>query len=111
MAQEDPIEAVELERVADWRIMQAGADPTDGQSRAAAELLQRLANDLRHLTDSPTYTEYRAICGWLEEYDGMEDFAERAHAYRITIGVEHFPADGEAYLRVLTGFAKDTFGA
>ena len=107
----DPREVVELERVADWRIRKLGENPGDAESAVAAALLQKLADELRGLAGSPAYAEYRAICGWLDEYDGMEDFAERAHAYRVGIGVEHFPADGEAYLRVLTGFARETFGA
>ena len=107
----DPQEVIELDRMADWRIRKLGANPGDAASAAAVTLLQKLADDLRALAGSPAYAEYRAICGWLDEYDGMEDFAERAHAYRTGIGAEHFPANGEEYLRVLTRFAKETFGA
>src|SRR5262249_46293205 len=108
---DDPAEAVELERAADWRIRKFGADSSDRASESAAKLLQKLADEVRGLVGSPVFTEYRAICHWLDEYDGMEDFAERAHAYRVGIGVEHAPESGEAYLRVLIGFAKETFGA
>lgn len=108
---DDLYEAVELERVADWRIKKAGEDPADSESRKAAELLQALADDLRTLVGSPAFVEYRAICHWLDEYDGVEDAAERAHAYRVGIGVEHFPASGEDYLRTLIRFARETFGA
>jgi hypothetical protein len=107
---DDPEEAVELERIADWRIKKLGEDSSDTVSATAAKLLQKLADELRALTGSPAYAEYRAICGWLDEYDGREDFAERAHGYRLGIGVEHFPASGEEYLRTLTGFARETFG-
>jgi hypothetical protein len=106
----DPQEVVELERMVDWRIKKLGENPDDAASAAAVKLLQKLADDLRGLVGSAAYAQYRAICGWLDEYAGMEDFAERAHAYRAGIGVEHFPADGEEYLRVLTGFARETFG-
>jgi hypothetical protein len=99
-------EADALERLADRRL--ARADP---QSRAAAEVLQRLADDLRRRPDSPAWAEYRAICGWLDEYDGMADFAEQAQAYRLAIGIAQFPQDGDAYLRVLIGLAKASFGA
>jgi hypothetical protein len=108
---DDLQEAVELERIADWRIRKAGENPADRDNRAAARLLQKLADDLRGLVDSRAFVEYRAICHWLDEYEGMEDFAERAHAYRIGIGIEHFPVGGEEYLRILTRFAKETFGA
>jgi hypothetical protein len=111
MAEHDPLEAVELERTADWRIKAHGENPTDRVSVGAAKLLQTLADDMRTRTGSPTYREYQAICGWLDEFDGMAELAEYAHDYRARIGVDHFPADGEAYLRVLIGFAKDVCGA
>lgn len=108
---EDPLEAVELERAADWRIKKLGENPDDRQSEEAAKLLQKLADDLRALSGSAPYKEYQAICGWLDEFDGMAELNEYAHDYRMRIGVDRFPANGEAYLRVLIGFAKDTFGA
>jgi hypothetical protein len=111
MVEHDPLEAIELERAADWRIKKLGENPSDRESETAAKLLQQLADDLRALAGSPAYREYHAICGWLDEFDGMAELSEYAHDYRLRIGVDHFPADGEAYLRVLIGFARDTFGA
>jgi hypothetical protein len=103
-------EAGELERVADWRIRKLGETPSDAQSAAAADLLQRLANELRQLQSSPASTEYVAILNWLGEFDVMEDFAERAYDYRRAIDTEHFPADAEAYLRTMIALAKETAG-
>jgi hypothetical protein len=40
----------------------------------------------------------------------MAELSEYAQDYRARIGIDKFPADGEEYLRVLIGFAKDTFG-
>ena len=111
MPDADLLEAIELERMADWRIKKLGEDPSDTQSATAAKLLQRLADDVRTLRGAPAYKEYQAICGWLDEFDGMAELSEYAHDYRARIGIDQFPADGEAYLRVLIGFAKDTFGA
>jgi hypothetical protein len=111
MAEIDLPEVLDLERAADWRIKKLGENPGDVQSSAAAKLLQKLADDLRGLTGSPAYQEYQAICGWLDEFDGMAELAEYAHDYRRRIGVDRFPEDGEDYLRVLIGFAKDIFGA
>jgi hypothetical protein len=111
MPETDLSEAVELERTADWRIKKLGENPDDAHSARAAKLLQKLADELRALTDSPTYREYQAICGWLDEFDGMAELGEYAQDYRARIGIDKFPADGEAYLRVLIGFAKDVFGA
>ena len=111
MSDPDIPEAVELEQAADWRIKRLGADPSDRQSETAAKLLQKLADDLRVLVGSPLYREYQAICGWLDEFDGMAELAEYAHDYRARIGIDKFPADGAEYLRVLIGFARDAFGA
>jgi len=108
---DDPLEATELERTADWRIKKLGENPADRQSAEAAKLLQQLADEVRALTGSPIYQEYQAICGWLDEFDGMAELSEYAHDYRLRIGVDHFPATGEDYLRVLIGFAKDALGA
>ena len=108
---EDLPEAIELERAADWRIKKVGENPADKESEAAAALLQKLADELRGLINSAAYREYQAICDWLDEFDGMAELAEYAQDYRARIGIDKFPADGEAYLRVLIGFAKDTFGA
>jgi hypothetical protein len=82
--------------------------PTRGFSNS---LLQKLADDLRRLAGSADYQEYQAICGWLDEFDGMAELAEYAQNYRMRIGIDKFPANGDEYLRVLIGFAKDTFGA
>jgi hypothetical protein len=92
MAGDGPLEAVELERAADWRIRKLGQNPADAESAAAAELLQKLADDIRALAGSPTYREYQAICGWLDEFDGMAELGEYAQDYRARIGVDRFPA-------------------
>ena len=101
----DSIEAAELERAADWRIRRFGEDPSDEISANAAKLLQKLADEVRGLVDSPAYTEYLAILNWLGEFDMTDDFAERAHDYRVGIGVDHFPENGEAYFNALITIA------
>src|SRR5215469_8880001 len=111
MMSEDLPEAVELERVADWRIRKLGENPDDAESARAAKLLQQLADELRAMAGSRAYKEYQAICGWLDEFDGMAELGNYAHDYRMRIGIDRFPANGEEYLRVLIGFAKDTFGS
>ena len=109
----DVQEVIELERAADWRIKKLGENPGDRQSAEAAELLQMLADQVRGLAGFglPVYREYQAICGWLDEFDGMAELQEYAQDYRARIGIDKFPTDGEEYLRVLIGFAKDAFGA
>jgi hypothetical protein len=36
----------------------------------------------------------------------ISDYAEAAQEYRAGIGVDHFPADGAAYLAALTDIAR-----
>ena len=106
----DPFEAEQLQRAAEWRLRKLDADPGDTTSRAAAALLERLSGEVQALRGSPLFGEYMAICNWLGESDGIVDFMDLAQDYRARIGVDRFPADGEAYLRALIDLAKQTFG-
>jgi len=108
---DDLFEVEQLQRAAEWRMRKVDADPADETSRAAAALLERLADDVRRLRGSPVFREYGAICSWLGESDGITEFMELADAYRARIGVERSPQSGEEYLRALIDLAKQTFGA
>jgi hypothetical protein len=68
------LEEEELERAAEWRLRKVDADPSDATSRAASALLEKLAEDVRRLSDSLVFREYVAICNWLGESDGIADF-------------------------------------
>ena len=52
MSDEDPFEAEELQRAAEWRLRMVDNDPTDERSAAAAEHLEKLADDIRRLRGS-----------------------------------------------------------
>ncbi len=104
-------EAEELERTAEWRMRKFDADPRDEISRAAATVLEKLAEDVRQLPGSAVFREYTAICNWLGESGEIADFMDMAHDYRARIGVDHLPESGEAYLRALIDLAKHRFGA
>ena len=104
-------EAEALERTAEWRLRKVDADPADTVSRDAAALLEKLAVDVRQLSDLPVVREYGAICNWLGESGEIADFMDMAQDYRARIGVDFSPADGEAYLRALIDLAKRGFGA
>ena len=101
-------EAEELERTAAWRLRKA--DEGDQASADAAARLQEIAADLRAQGTTSLVAEYRCICNWLAESEGIEDFNEFAHHYRIGIGFAHTPATGEEYIRVLIKLSKDVFG-
>jgi hypothetical protein len=104
-------EAEELERTAEWRMRKVDADPSDERSRAAAVLLENLAQDVRRLGEKAVFREYVAICNWLGESGEITDFMDVANDYRARIGVDWTPKDGEAYLRELVELAKRMFGA
>jgi hypothetical protein len=103
-------EAEDLERATEWRMRKVDADPSDAQSRDAAAMLQRLAEDVRRLTGSPVFREYTMICNWLGESGEIADFMDMSQDYRARIGVDRFPQDGEAYVWALIDLAKQTFG-
>ena len=106
IADDDPPEVAELEAVAEWRLRQVDADPTDAQGAAAARQLQGLADGLRRLRDSPLLGELRALCGWLGESDNITDFSLRAHELRGRIGVDRQVETAEDYIRLMIELAK-----
>jgi hypothetical protein len=101
-------EAAELEAVAEWRLREVDANPTDTQSAAAAHQLQALAEALRQLYASPLLQELHAICGWLDESDNITEFSLRAHEFRVRIGIDRHVGSAEEYLRMLIELAKDS---
>ena len=105
---EEHPEAEELERAAAWRLRKA--DEGDRGSAAAAATLQALADDLKAQGTTPLVAEYRCICNWLAESEGIEDFNHFAHEYRVGIGFAHRPAKGDDYIRALIKLSKDVFG-
>lgn len=107
---DDPPDVAELEAAAAWRLRLVDADPADRRSAAAAGHLQRLADDLRRHRATALHAELGAICHWLAELDDISDFAQLAHEYRQSIGINAFPATGEDYLRALLAIARRSFG-
>jgi hypothetical protein len=107
IADDDPPEVAELEAVAEWRLRQVDADPTDAQGAAAARQLQGLADELRRQRRSPLLGELHALCGWLGESDNITDYSLRAHELRRRIGVDREVASAEDYVRLLIELAKD----
>lgn len=110
MSDEASTEIAELERVAEWRLRKVDANPADQQSARAARQLQKLADDLRDAPDAKLLEEYRCVCNWLGESDGISDFVLKAQDYREMVGFGEWAADGNAYLRALIALAQETFG-
>jgi hypothetical protein len=107
---DDIPEVIELERVAEWRQRKVDAKPSDEQNAKAARQLQKLADDLRRAPNAKLLEEYRCVCNWLSESDGISDFVLRAQDYREMIGFGEWAATGDDYLRALIGYAQETFG-
>ena len=103
-------EVLELERVAEWRLRKVDAKPSDEQSAKAARQLQKLADDLKTAPNAKLLEEYRCVCNWLSESDGISDFNLRADDYREMIGFGEWAETGDDYLRALIGLAQETFG-
>ena len=111
MSEYEQSEAAELERAAEWRLRQVAENPDDMISADAARQLQALAEQMRALEGSKLLHEFRCICNWLGESDGIEELAQLMRDYHRRIGVDEHPADGEAYLRTLVGLTQKTFGS
>jgi hypothetical protein len=107
---EDIPEVVELERVADWRLRKVDAKPSDEQSAKAARQLRKLADDLRRAPNLKLLEEYRCVCNWLSESDGISDFVILAQDYREMIAFGEWAENGDDYLRALIQKAQETFG-
>jgi hypothetical protein len=107
---EDIPEVVELEVVAEWRQRKIDARPSDAQSAKAARQLLKLADDLRHAPNAKLLEEYRCVCNWLSESDGISDLVLRAQDYREMIAFGEWAETGDDYLRALIGIAQETFG-
>ena len=103
-------EAAELERAADWRLRKVDANPADELSAKAARQLRKLADDLRRAPDARLMEEFRCVCNWLSESDGISDFALRARDFREMIGFGEWAETGDDYIRALIGLAQETFG-
>jgi hypothetical protein len=108
--EDDMPEADELERAAEWRLRKVDADSDDNRGAADARQLQKLADELRTLRDSPLYAEYQCMCNWLGESDGLADLVLRREDFRTMLGFGTWADSGEGYLRALIEMAKETYG-
>jgi hypothetical protein len=107
---EDIPEIAELEHTAEWRSRIVDAKPSDEQSAKAARQLRRLADELRKAPNPKLLEEYRCICNWLSESDGISDFQLRAQDFREMIAFGEWAETGDDYLRALIALAQETFG-
>ena len=109
MASDDVTE--ELEQAAEWRLRLVDADPRDSASAAAAAHLLKLAGEVRAMPASSLLEEYRCICNWLSESDGITELAMQAHEYRKAIGIGQWPETGRDYLLALVRLAQQSAGS
>jgi hypothetical protein len=107
---EDIPEVAELERAAEWRSRIVDAKPSDEQSTRASRQLRKLAEDLRTAPDLKLLEEYRCICNWLSESDGISELQLRAQDFREMIAFGEWVETGDDYLRALIALGQETFG-
>ena len=80
------------------------------RSATAAAQLRKIAGELRLLQDTPLFVEYRCMCNWLGESDGLTELALRREDFRTMFGFGVWAGSGEGYLRALIEMAKETTG-
>lgn len=110
MTADDLPEVAALQRAADWRMRKVDADPADQASLRAARQLEKLAGELAAMQGGALATEFMAICNWLAESDDISDFLVRAEDFRTRLGFGTWAEDGETYLRILIGMARESSG-
>jgi hypothetical protein len=88
------LEAQGLEFSAEWRRGKAHQYPEDTRNVEAAELLDRLAVEVRALTGSEIHRQLSATA---EKCDDFCSFVESWSEYKRRIGFLEFP-DGQGYL-------------
>jgi hypothetical protein len=89
------LEAQELEASAEWRRGKAQQYPEDTRNLEAAQLLDRLAVEIRALTGSETHRQLSATAEKCD--DDFCSFSESWSEYKRRIGFWEFP-DGQEYL-------------
>jgi hypothetical protein len=94
--------AIDLEKTAEWRRDKAADHPEDERNLEAAELMERLADQLRgHASENVQHftTFYAAIVE-----DGDVFTLSEINAYLGRIGFDHVPSDAESLLIDLLRF-------
>src|ERR1700721_853760 len=69
--------------------------------RKGGREFQKTPDDLRHAPNAKLLEEYRCVCNWLSESDGISDFVLRAQDYREMIAFGEWAETGDDYLRAL----------
>ncbi|MGX1321799.1 hypothetical protein AB7M17_005252 [Bradyrhizobium sp. USDA 377] len=89
------LEAQDLGYSAEWRRQKAREYPDDRRNLEAAELLEKLAGEVRALQGSEIH---RRLDAFAESYEGdLGSFSEVWSEYKRRIGFWEFP-DGQSYL-------------
>jgi hypothetical protein len=89
------LEALDLEDSAEWRRQKAQQYPEDARRNLeAAQLLEKLAVEIRALDDSEVHRQLSAA---IEANDDLFSFSESWSDYKRRIGFWEFP-DGQQYL-------------
>jgi hypothetical protein len=97
MFEELELIALELEGTPFWRFQKDIEWPDDQRNADAANLLERLAREVRELTGSHVHVKLSRIAKKLGDASVIEEVNE----YRRRIGFSAFPSSGSKYLENL----------
>jgi len=94
-------EADALESTAEWRRQKAEEYPEDDRNEAAAEMLAKLAVEVRRLVGTPIGQEFTALQekAYAAEWRGFDRLIEDENRHRSRVGFDSFPDSGEEYVR------------
>ncbi len=94
-------EADALESTAEWRRQKAEEYPEDDRNEAAAEMLAKLAVEVRRLVGAPLGQEFEALQEkvYTAEWRGSDRLMEDENRHLSRIGFDSLPDTGEEYLR------------
>ena|SRR6478672_3998221 len=106
--------ATELENTAEWRSEKTEQFPDDPRNAEAADLLMKVAANLRSIDGTPEAKRFEALHdfvfaeGTLDETSDAFRLCERWNEYRSRIGFDHYPDSGKEYLDDLMDIAFET---
>ena len=106
--------ATELETTAEWRSEKTEQFPDDPRNAEAADLLMKVAANLRSIDGTPEAKRFEALHdfvfaeGTLDETSDAFRLCERWNEYRSRIGFDHYPDLGKEYLDDLMDIAFET---
>jgi hypothetical protein len=98
------VEAEELRRGADWRRQQAKEYPEDPKNATAAELLDKLADEVEQFAGTEIEREFADLQRQaIDVTNGLASYSRILSEYRSRVGFDQTPQTGKGYILSLMG--------